>query len=344
MSKKANPTAVGAFVIGAAVLAVACLLIFGAGKMFVKKHYFMMFFEDPISGLAVGAPVEFRGVRVGSVYDISVVANMTNDTVQLPVVLEIDPGSIRYVGGSLKELTKHDSKALEQDIERGLKGQLVAQSMLTGRLKIQIDYHPNAKGYVEKNTFNKYEVIPSMQSPLAQMLKKFEKMPLSEIAWDTHRAMSGLAELITSESTKTMVKEAGVAVGSVSRVLSVPGATNLVTHLNAVLEEVDITLSRINTNIAPLSGQAGVALDNMGATLAELRATIAIVNAQLEPFMKSLTGTSDQLAAAMDERSPVRYDLDQMMKSFTRAASAVADLADYLERHPEALIRGKEGK
>ena len=71
MSKQANKTLIGGFVVGAIVLVTAGILIFGSGNFFSERPVFVMFFEGSVSGLNVGAPVTFRGVKIGTVKEIS---------------------------------------------------------------------------------------------------------------------------------------------------------------------------------------------------------------------------------------------------------------------------------
>jgi paraquat-inducible protein B len=67
MGRKANPTVIGAFIVGAVVLIVAALMVFGSGTLFTRKHAFVLYFDGSVNGLNVGAPVKFRGVKVGAV-------------------------------------------------------------------------------------------------------------------------------------------------------------------------------------------------------------------------------------------------------------------------------------
>ena len=75
MSKQANTKLIGGFVIGAVVLLIAGILLFGSGKLFSHQKKFVLFFEDSVKGLNIGSPVDFRGVNIGTVTDIKIVLN-----------------------------------------------------------------------------------------------------------------------------------------------------------------------------------------------------------------------------------------------------------------------------
>ena len=67
MAKQANRMMIGSFVVLAVILMAASLVIFGSGKFFKKTVTCIMFFNEPVKGLSVGAPVLFQGVQIGSV-------------------------------------------------------------------------------------------------------------------------------------------------------------------------------------------------------------------------------------------------------------------------------------
>ena len=75
MAKPANKTRIGLFVVGAVGLAILAVAVFGSGSFFTDKRYYVMFFDGTVKGLTVGSPVMFRGVRIGSVSDISLLFN-----------------------------------------------------------------------------------------------------------------------------------------------------------------------------------------------------------------------------------------------------------------------------
>ena len=123
MSTKVSKTAIGAFVLGAIVLLVAAVLVLGAGKFFTKKHTYITYFVGSVKGLNLGSPVTFRGVKVGEVTDISIVADPTSkdDRLKIPVIFDLVPGKFK---GTKPEFQR-DPKAIEIAVkELGLRTQL----------------------------------------------------------------------------------------------------------------------------------------------------------------------------------------------------------------------------
>ncbi len=91
MSKQANKTMIGVFVLGAIGLALVAVVLLGSGKFFTKTYVAVCYFEGSVGGLNIGAPVVFRGVKVGSVRDVVLRYDPGKLTIQIPVFIEIDP-------------------------------------------------------------------------------------------------------------------------------------------------------------------------------------------------------------------------------------------------------------
>src|SRR5215475_1334176 len=101
MGKKANPTMVGAFVLGSLAIAIAVIVALGSSNLFVHEHKFVMFFSSDVNGLNIGAPVKFRGVEIGSVSNVllslgGLGAGSLPQTaeVRIPVIIQLDPRKI----------------------------------------------------------------------------------------------------------------------------------------------------------------------------------------------------------------------------------------------------------
>jgi paraquat-inducible protein B len=109
MSKPANKTMIGIFVVAAIGLVVVAIVLLGSGKFFKDKPKFVMYFEGSVKGLTVGSPVVFRGVKIGSVTEIGMRFNPTDLSVLIPVYTELGDADIEMVGGDLS-IKKKDRK------------------------------------------------------------------------------------------------------------------------------------------------------------------------------------------------------------------------------------------
>lgn len=90
MNRQFGKVLVGAFVVGALLLIVTGILVFGSGSFFTKKNVFVLHFSGSVKGLNVGSPVVLRGVKIGVVRDIRISADSLNHSFSIPVFIEID--------------------------------------------------------------------------------------------------------------------------------------------------------------------------------------------------------------------------------------------------------------
>src|SRR5262245_4050260 len=126
MAKKANPKLIGGFVIGAIALALVGVIAFGGGRFLTSTRKAVLYFPtSSLSGLDVGSPVTFRGVRVGSVTGVVIHYDVDRQTLQIPVYIEVELDKVQVISG------KHDIKNFQALVDRGLRGQLVIQSLVT---------------------------------------------------------------------------------------------------------------------------------------------------------------------------------------------------------------------
>ena len=97
MSKHANTTAIGAFVIGAIALVLGAVMLFGTGQFFHDRIVVLSVFEGSVTGLQVGSPVEFRGVPVGTVKDIKALYDPEKTSFVIPVYMSLDEDSVTNI-------------------------------------------------------------------------------------------------------------------------------------------------------------------------------------------------------------------------------------------------------
>ncbi|BBO18812.1 paraquat-inducible protein B [Candidatus Brocadia pituitae] len=191
MSKPANKTLIGAFIIGAIALLVVAVLIFGSGKFLKKTHYAVVFFEGSIKGLNEGAPVIFQGVKIGAVTNIRLVYDPANDSVRIPVIIELEPDKFERTD----VVERQPEKNLKMLIERGLRAQLQMQSIVTGQLMIALNFFPDRPatyiGFIKE-----YPEIPSIPTPLQELAKTIEELQLKEIVKKLNLTLNSVRKLI----------------------------------------------------------------------------------------------------------------------------------------------------
>ncbi|MEX0582192.1 MAG: MlaD family protein, partial [Sneathiella sp.] len=124
---------------------------------YTEKVVYVLYFDGSVSGLAVGANVEFKGIKVGSVRDISLEIDEQNQKYYIPVLIEIEPQRINLTDDGKKIRSVMETRELRQKIvkdliERGLKAKLKNANFLTGQLIVELDLLPDKKGiYVSSN-------------------------------------------------------------------------------------------------------------------------------------------------------------------------------------------------
>jgi paraquat-inducible protein B len=351
MSKKANKTLIGVFVVAAIVMLVGAVLIFGSGKFFRERHQYVAFFEGSVKGLRIGAPVMFRGVKIGEVTDISLVYHMQDTSFEIPVIITLYPDKIVGVDLEMSEQSSaEEDREWQQLLEQGFRAQLEMQSLVTGQLMIELDFHPDSPlklyGFKDIKLGGDVKEIPTIQSGLAQLGKKIEQLPLDEIANDLRSSLKGINEFVNSP-------EFGKSLHYFKQVLR--DARNFVRHLDAkvdpLFDRMDDVLVNIDSQIEPLATSIKRTTDDadqlvqnvnkrIGPVQADLKKTTAALRSALESAESSLGEINDMV----DADSDIRYYIDVFLREMTMAARSVRALADYLERNPDALLRGKVSK
>ena len=109
MSKKANKTLIGVFVVAAIVMMTAAVIILGSGKFFAEKHDYIAFFEGSVKGLRNGAPVMFRGVRIGEVTDLALYYQRDDSSFRIPVRITLWADKVIGLGIELNDQEEESS-------------------------------------------------------------------------------------------------------------------------------------------------------------------------------------------------------------------------------------------
>lgn len=334
MSAKANPVVVGSFVLGALVLLVGALLVFGGGRLFEERRTFVSYFDGSLKGLRVGSNVLFRGVRVGFVRDIRVEVDEATGQFLVPVVFEILPESIAVVGPEETGLLRPGSRSegLEALIGRGLRTRLETESFVTGQLVIELDFYPESPAnFVGK--MNDVPEIPSIPSNIQQVLERMREFVAEfQATVDVDALVSGV--ITTLEGIDGLVRSEDLhgALAALNRLSNLEALERIPASVLATLGELDDTLAEVrglvdaaDGRIEPLAARAEDSLDELSSVLREAGALLERLTAEVSP------------------ESDLNFQLRRTLEESQAAARSLRQLADFLERHPETLLRGRRG-
>jgi paraquat-inducible protein B len=319
MAKRVSSTAIGAFVLGSVALAVLAVVILGSGRLFRKPHYFIAFFTGNLNGLKTGAPVKVRGVQIGTVARISLRISPsegrmkeTLPSAEIPVFIEIDETQLKSAGGTGTALKPGELSNL---IQLGLRAQLSTESLLTGLLYIDLEFHPDAPAnFVLVPGTSRYPEVPTIPTTLQQVqegamkaLAKLNDVDLAALTQSITEAATSAKQLLSDPTLKSAISS--LKDTSVS--------------LNQAVIALKATLNNANEEIDPLAHN--------------LRSTSTTAQHTLE----QATVTLAQIQQTLAPGSPLSYRLEETLENLSEASQKMGDLADFLQRNPSSVIRGK---
>ena len=355
MARKANPALIGAFVVGAVILAVAGLVVFGGGKFFRQTQTVVAYFDGSLKGMAIGAPVTFNGVKVGSVTNFKVVIDERDSSIRTPVFFEVDASSFENVSGSTVTFRKGVPK-LNDLTERGLRAQLDLQSLVTGQLEVALNFYPGSP--LRLTGLSKdYPEMPTIPSSLDKLARTLENLPIDPLIAEVRQTLTSINALASAPEIKAVLLSVNKAVtGFDALVHRVDGAvTPLMASIDKTAETARTTMETARATIVDFQQVAARLGPAVEATLKDYQKLAVNVDAQVGPLVASIQkaaasaestlGQAQRTVAVVDAAlntdSPLRYDLANALREVQGAARSLRVLTDYLEQHPEAVIMGK---
>ena len=324
MSKRASKTVIGIFVVSALALVVAGVLIFGSGDILKKRYKFVLFFQDSVKGLNVGAPVVFLGVQIGEVKDVSVIEDPLKSSFYIQVIIEVTSGTIKRSGikefSSVEEIYEYCNRLIEQ----GLRAELGVQSILTGQLQIDLALHPEEKAVLlGKNA--QYQEIPTIPSKFEKLTNTLVNLPFEEIFNKLSSSLNQIDALLNSPELREILQ-----------------STNL------AMEDAKKISYKVNKQVQPLMNKLDETLEAYGTLAQNLDRQIDPLSSNIEELVKVVTEASKQadktlkaIENVVGEDAIVTVELKTALKEFSTASRSIRYLAEYLIRHPETLVQGK---
>lgn len=209
-------------------------------------------------------------------------------------------------------------------MDRGLRAQLKVDSLLTGKLYVDIGIHPD-KEYSLSGTSNEVQELPTMLSGISELTRTMENLPVEAIVDGVLSTVESIDHLVTSlEKTNTL-----------------QDISEAVKEFKVLIKDVRQSIDPITSSIEETAQETRKLVKSSDAGMQRTFDTLEEVGASTQAMMSKAEKTLESLESTLGEDSAVSYRINRMVSEISEAARAMRTLAEYLERHPEALVFGK---
>jgi paraquat-inducible protein B len=336
MQTKLSPTLIGSFVLLSLVLGVGSLFLLSNGSLAHQATQFILFFEGDVKGLQVGSPVNFRGVKVGQVESMSITYFQELQEFRIPVVIGIQDARVE-VDGVVTD--KQDLLKLDRLIQQGLRARLNLQSLVTGRLEIELDFMPETPIRLV-NEDHRYPEIPTVQSSMEKLATALDQIPVERITQRLSEILDNVDEMMGKGEFNQLITSLVLIAQRLDQVslLLVEEAPTLLTNSNEVLVDAQAMVGELSQTAKQTQLLVKKTETDLSSAFSQWEKTLATGDAT---FAKA-GDTVQSVNRLLQSDSELMNQLTQSIRELGSAARSIRIMSEYLERHPEALLRGKQ--
>ena len=365
MNARPNALRIGVFaLVGVLLLAAAIVAVVGL-QVFKPGERVLMRFSGSVYGLQVGAPVVFRGVRLGTVRSVSIAQQ--GGVFSVPVVAELDHQKLVDLvgdapaegGGGASAAGAAARSPLQTLLRQGLSAQLATQSLLTGQLYVDLDLRPGVKAALALPALaaarsDGLVELPTSLTRFQSLQEQLDRVDVDRMSKDLASTLAAARDLVAGPELKQVMAEMTQASNALARL-----STTLNARVPALAESARSTLARagdastrvaeasnrLGTSVGTAADRVGQASDRLGAAAGRAETLLTPGSALLGPVQvaaEELTRTAAALRSATSDESSTTLGLQRAMADVSRAARAVRELAEQIEQQPQSLLRGRE--
>jgi phospholipid/cholesterol/gamma-HCH transport system substrate-binding protein len=340
MSRNANYYKIGLFVIGAVVLGLAALVVLGAGTLFRQEVYCESYFTESVQGLDIGSPVKFRGVQIGNVKEITLVAKKYDTDKRYVLVRSaLFPEAFRL---------KNRRVNLKEEVEQGLRVRLAIQG-LTGTAYLEADYvDPERFPPLQIDWQPAYTVIPSAPSTITRLsdaldsiMHSLREIDIQKIAESTQESLVLLSQALESahigkigkqtEQLLAELRETNRLVGGLVAKLDIEPVLADVRQTAAVTREM---MQRIEKSLAPVLDQ----LPGMAGNLNRLAARLGEASKGLPDTMQQFKATLRRVDYLISSQ---QQDIETTIENVRTASQNLRELTENAKKYPAQILFGR---
>ena len=347
MAQKTSSAVIGGFVLISIALLISAVFLFAGGDLFKKSNFYILYFQEAVTGLKVGSPVKFKGVEVGAVKSVVLVSDPESVEISIPVTIEVDLAKFKLKGDGERQLASNIDKL----INLGLRAQLQVESLVASQLFVQLDFLPE-KPVRLSGTKSQYPEIPTIKSGWSEFLEMLKELPIKDTLENFQVITKDLRHILESGKIEKILTEVDTTIGSAGEV-----ADNANTIVNDLKSEILSISEQIKAAIPIIVEDINRTADNFEEVSGQAKTLMKHADQELDPLFNSLERTLADARGALEEaeltiteigqfveNSDTRTKLNRSLDQISEAARSMKNFLDYLERHPEALLQGKRNQ
>ena len=271
---------------------------------YARRIQCVSYFNGSVAGLGAGAPVTLRGIRIGEVQSVNLQYDKQHDSVVAPVRFEVEPGRISDL--NLPEGADLDTEMADL-VKRGLRVRIESANLLTGQKQLAIDVVENAAPATPDKQGDAY-VIPTQGDSAG-----------GDIATQAGELMGKLQSIPFDQIGHNLNQLLAGANGLVNDT----GLKQSVASLQGTLNETQTLVHRLNTASEPLAKD------------------LPAISRELDGAVKHLNSLVTSMDRGYGTNSDLHNQVSRLLAQLNDTARSFRMFADLLQRHPEALIRGR---
>lgn len=317
----ARVAAVGLFVLIGVVLGFITVVLFGRLNLFGESRVVEIVFDGSVSGVGVGSPVTFLGVRVGAVTSVAIAVDPTDHKVYIPVKIRLAESKV-----VLPRRASGRTPSISQWVAEGLRATVVPVSLITGDGEIDLNFDRSVPAKLHPDIADLPE-IPVNDAAGGQIAQQLSSLPLKELVYNANQALVSVKNLADSLDKSLPSVERNTIQASVK-------AGKALDTARMAIDDVQIRTDASLAGIDRLTGSANQQLNGRGA---ELHALLVSSN-QAVSNARDVLGN---LKGMTDVRSADRANLDSALSDLSAASASLRGFSSDIEQNPRLLLTGR---
>jgi paraquat-inducible protein B len=273
-------------------------------QQITERVPFIVDFDSSTRGLRPGAPVEFRGIRLGSVTHVGLKSDLAAGEASIRVQINLEPQRVDGLATGLS--IEEDYARIDTYVRNGLRAQLQTGNLLTGELFIDLDFRTDVPpdGLDRSGPVPRIPAVPTdlqaITASVTGLLQRLAELPLEDIVDNIEHMTGTLDSLVSSPELASGLADIAAAGSDLRRLLA-----------------------QLDANAVPMLQAAEQTIRSVQATVVEARGTLQSTN------------------ALIGDNSTLRFQLERSLQELATAARSIREFAASLERDPGSLIRGR---